>query len=78
MAKDFYNAPANRIYQLFMDGTTQVYLYNSGLNHKDTEKLSHQIGSNGLVLDAGRNLYICQHGNHAIAVLNNKKELRTW
>jgi gluconolactonase len=73
----FSDTPANCIYQLFPDGTINTYLQNSGLNHNNTEKLSHQVGSNGLALDACNNLYICQHGNHGIAVLNGKKELRT-
>src|SRR6195952_311319 len=73
----FSDTPANRIYQLFTNGAVEVYLHNSGLNHKNLEKLSDQVGSNGLVLDGNNSLFICQHGDHGIAVLNEKKELRT-
>jgi gluconolactonase len=71
----FSDTPANSIYQLFTDGRTAIYLEKSGLQHNDTGDMSDQIGSNGLALANNNQLYICQHGNHAIAVLNEKKQI---
>jgi gluconolactonase len=73
----FSDTPANRIYQLFANGKTTVYLEKSGLSHSYTGDLSEQVGSNGLALNNINQLFICQHGNHAIAVLDENKQLRT-
>ena len=71
----FSDTPANKIFQLFTDGKLLVYLENSGLTHTNTGDLSDQVGSNGLALNKNNQLFICQHGNHAIAVLNEEKQI---
>ncbi|MEO5684874.1 MAG: SMP-30/gluconolactonase/LRE family protein [Chitinophagaceae bacterium] len=71
----FSDTPANKIYRVFIDGRFQVFLENSGLNNGDMDKLSDQVGSNGLAFTADKQLLICQHGNHAVSVLNEQKQL---
>lgn len=68
----FSDIPGNRIWQLFPSGEKKVYLENSGFTGNDTSALSDQVGSNGLALDKDKNLLICQHGNHAIAMLQKQ------
>ena len=70
----FSDTPANKIYQLCPNGKTSVYLDKSGCNHNDIADLSDQVGSNGLALNKNQELFLCQHGNHAIAVLNENRE----
>ncbi|MET0391537.1 MAG: SMP-30/gluconolactonase/LRE family protein [Chitinophagaceae bacterium] len=65
----FSDTPANQIWQLFPDGSRQVYLSQSGFSGMDTTLLSDMIGSNGLAVAADKTLIICQHGNHALACL---------
>lgn len=65
----FSDTPANCIRQLFPDGTAKIYLEKSGFSGETTDALSDMIGSNGLALDGKNNLYICQHGNHGLAKL---------
>ncbi|MEO6313839.1 MAG: SMP-30/gluconolactonase/LRE family protein [Chitinophagaceae bacterium] len=71
----FSDTPANRIYKLTTTGILSVFLENSGLHHSAVDDLSDQVGSNGLAFDKSNNLLICQHGDHAIALLNKRKEL---
>jgi gluconolactonase len=66
----FSDIPANCIWQLFPDGTKKIYLKDSGFSGDDITELSEQVGSNGLAIDKKGNLIICQHGNHAIAMLD--------
>jgi gluconolactonase len=66
----FSDTPANVIWQLYPDGRVKYYMDNSGLIGNDTSLLSDMVGSNGLALDAYNNLVICQHGNHALAMLD--------
>lgn len=66
----FSDIPANCIWQLFPDGKKKIYLDNSGYTGEDNSDLSDQPGSNGLALDKNQQLIICQHGNHALAMLN--------
>ncbi|MEI9946983.1 MAG: SMP-30/gluconolactonase/LRE family protein [Chitinophagaceae bacterium] len=70
----FSDTPANKIYQLFPDGSSKVFLDKSGFIGMDTSMLSDMIGSNGLALEDD-NIIICQHGDHAIACLNKNMEL---
>jgi len=72
----FSDTPANKIYRLDTDGRCEVYLDNSGWTGDGGNQLSDQVGSNGIVID-GDNLFICQHGNHAIAQLDTQKKLLT-
>lgn len=62
----FSDIPANKIWQLNNDGTTSVFMDNSGLSGDDTSVLSEMVGSNGLAIAADNSLIICQHGNHAL------------
>lgn len=66
----FSDTPANCIYSLRENGDVSVAIERSGLSHGDTSDLSDMIGSNGLAFDAQGDLYICQHGNHAVARLS--------
>jgi gluconolactonase len=69
----FSDIPGNRIWQLFPSGEKKVYLENSGFTGNDSSALSDQIGSNGLTIDRQQNLLICQHGNHALAILHKQQ-----
>lgn len=69
----FSDIPANRIWQLFPDGGATIYLEKSGCPGEDIADLSDMIGSNGLAIDRHENLVFCQHGNHAIAWMNQQK-----
>lgn len=69
----FSDTPANEIRQLFPDGRQQIYLQGSGFTGADTTALSDMIGSNGLAVTNEKALIICQHGNHAIARLEEGK-----
>jgi gluconolactonase len=74
----FSDTPANKIYRIDINGSVSIYFDKSGLyDEKNVSELSHQIGSNGLAVDKNDNLLICQHGNHAIAILNKEKEIST-
>jgi gluconolactonase len=71
----FSNTPANKIFRLFPDGSTDVFLDKSGLNSDNTFSLSDMIGSNGLAIDDDGSVLICQHGDHAIARLDVNGEM---
>lgn len=63
----FSDIPANVIYKIDREKNATVYLNETGCTEGNTRVLSEQIGSNGLAYDAAGNLFICQHGNGAIA-----------
>lgn len=63
----FSDIPANVIYKIDRTKMASVYLQQTGWTPGNTRALSEQIGSNGLAYDAAGNLFICQHGNGAIA-----------
>jgi gluconolactonase len=64
----FSDIPQNVIYKI-SDGTKkQVYVEQSGCSPDNTRDLAEQIGSNGLAYDASGNLWVCQHGNGAVAL----------
>ncbi|MFN2456627.1 MAG: SMP-30/gluconolactonase/LRE family protein [Chitinophagaceae bacterium] len=69
----FSDIPENVIYQLTPGEEKKVFLKNSGCTHQDVARLSKQIGSNGLALNEKGELLICQHGNHCVAILKERK-----
>ncbi len=71
----FSDTPANKIYRLTDSGSLEIFLDKSGLSHSDTGLLSDQVGSNGLAFDKQHNLLVCQHGNHAIALLDGEQTI---
>lgn len=73
----FSDIPRNKIYKVDLEGKKEVFLDQSGWAGSEKEFLSHMIGSNALAWDSLGNLIICQHGNHGIGVLNNRKEVKS-
>lgn len=65
----FSDTPANCIYRLSLNGKTELFLDKSGFSGGNATALSDQLGSNGLAWGSNKRLFICQHGNHAIAAL---------
>jgi len=63
----FSDIPANCIYRISTEGGKEVFLEPSGCTCSDRSFLSDQPGSNGLAFDRQGRLYICQHGNGAVA-----------
>jgi len=64
----FSDVPANTIYKWTEAGGKEVYLTPSGYTGK--VKRGGETGSNGLTLNAKRQLVLCQHGDRRIAVMN--------
>lgn len=74
----FSDLPANKMYRLFPEnGKLDVFINDSGYTGSDHSHLSKMIGSNGIAVDADKNIVFCQHGNHSIAALttNNEQKL---
>ncbi|RYZ22130.1 MAG: hypothetical protein EOO16_10315 [Chitinophagaceae bacterium] len=70
----YSDIPANRIYRIDAATKTRiVYLEPSGCTLEDRSFLSDQPGSNGLAYDWAGGLYICQHGNGAVALYESGK-----
>ncbi|TCJ17808.1 SMP-30/gluconolactonase/LRE family protein [Flaviaesturariibacter flavus] len=68
----YSDIPANRIYRIDTATRTRtVFLEPSGCTLEDRSFLSGQPGSNGLAYDRAGSLYICQHGNGAVALYEN-------
>ncbi len=67
----FSDIPRNLVYQLLPGLPKQIFLKNSGCTISDHLNLSEQIGSNGLAYDEDENLFICQHGDGAVAQYTN-------
>ncbi|MDB5197496.1 MAG: hypothetical protein JWP88_1867 [Flaviaesturariibacter sp.] len=63
----YSDIPANAIYKIVPGQKKEVYIKPSGCTHQSIELLSDQIGSNGLAYDKNGALFICQHGNGAVA-----------
>ena len=61
----FSDVPRNTIYQWTEKKGTAVYLTPSG--YTDSSKRGGETGSNGLLLDPGNNLVLCQHGDRRMA-----------
>ena len=68
----FSDIPENRICRIAPGIPKQTFLEQSGCTI-DADYLSAQPGSNGLCYDKNDHLYICQHGNGAIAIYKNNE-----
>ena len=69
----FSDIPENVIYKLQQNKKPEIYLQQSGSVNSRTQHLSEQIGSNGLAFDSKGHLFICQHGEGAIAKYDGEK-----
>ncbi|MCW3074504.1 MAG: hypothetical protein JWP69_1573 [Flaviaesturariibacter sp.] len=63
----FSDIPRNAIFKIAPGYPKEVYLEHSGFTGSNKSFLSEQIGSNGLAYDSGGALFICQHGDGAVA-----------
>jgi len=61
----FSDVPTNTVYKWTEEKGKEIYLKPSGFSGTATE--SKEPGSNGLILDPGGNLVLCQHGNRQMA-----------
>jgi len=61
----FSDVPQNIVYKWTEAKGKEVYLTPSG--YTDSVKRGGEMGSNGLLLDPGGNLVLCQHGNRQVA-----------
>jgi gluconolactonase len=68
----FSDIPANVICKIAPHIRKEVFLIKSGCDQR-SDMLSEQIGSNGLAYGADGTLYICQHGDGAVAKWSNNK-----
>jgi len=64
----FSDVPTNIIYKWTEEKGKEIYLTPSG--YTGTEKRGGEMGSNGLVLDPGGNLVLCQHGNRQMVKMD--------
>src|SRR5262245_11590124 len=62
----FSDVPNNKIYKWTQDGGAVVYLSPSGYTGSEPSQ-SKEPGSNGLTLDRGGNLVLCQHGDRRVS-----------
>lgn len=69
--------PANKIYKIGKDGKAEVFIENSGFTGNDTAGLPTRYGSNALAYNGQGNILVCQHGNHAIAMITKNGALKT-
>jgi gluconolactonase len=71
----FSDVPTNTVYKWSIEQGVEIYLKPSGFTGASSK--SKEPGSNGLLLDAGGHLVLCQHGNRQMArmdaPLNNPK-----
>jgi gluconolactonase len=72
----FSDIPENRICKIIDGGFKESYLHASGCTIA-ADYLSAQTGSNGLAYDRNGTLYICQHGNGAVASYNEGGVIET-
>ena len=64
----FSDVPDNTIYKWTTKGGKEVYLKPSG--YTSSVQRGGEMGSNGLVLDKGGNLVMCQHGDRRMAKMD--------
>ncbi len=72
----FSDVPTNTVYKWTEENGTEIYLQPSGYTGTEPSR-SKEPGSNGLLLDRGGNLVLCQHGNRQMAKMDaplNKPE----
>ena len=62
----FSDVPMNTVYKWTEEKGKEVYLQPSGYTDSEPSKCK-EPGSNGLTLDKGGNLVLCQHGNRQMA-----------
>ena len=67
----------NKIYKIGKDGKIEVLMERSGFTGMDTVGLAKAYGSNGLAYDRQGNILVCQHSNHAIAMITKDNKMRT-
>lgn len=68
----FSDITANCIYKISEEGSKEIFLHHSGTDDPlDPDIKQDQAGSNGLAF-LGDKLLICQHGSHAIALLQGQ------
>lgn len=60
---------ANKIYKIGKDNKREVLMEKSGFTGTDTVGLAVDYGSNGLAYDRQGNILVCQHSDHAIAMI---------
>lgn len=72
----FSDIPQNAIFKIGEQVPKTRYLIESGWRGAEREFLSEQIGSNGLAYNGYGQLFICQHGEGAVAVAK-ENELQT-
>ncbi|MGK6352282.1 SMP-30/gluconolactonase/LRE family protein [Parapedobacter sp. DT-150] len=65
----FSDVPANTVYKWTEANGTEVYLNPSGYTGTEPTQ-SKEPGSNGLLLDSGGSLVLCQHGNRQMAKMD--------
>jgi len=68
---------ANKIYKIGKGSKTEVLIERSGFTGTDTVDLPVDYGSNGLAYDRQGNILVCQHGDHAIAMITKDGTMRT-
>lgn len=69
--------PANKIYKIAKDIKAEVFIERSGFTGIDTAGLPIRYGSNALAYDMQGNILVCQHGNHAIAMITKNGTVKT-
>ena len=69
----FSDIPKNVINKIIPGKYKDVYLNNSGCSSVAEAELPRMMGSNGLAWDTKGNLFVCQHGDHAVAKFDGKK-----
>jgi gluconolactonase len=72
----FSDIPENRICKLIPGISKETYVRGSGCTIA-ADYLSAQTGSNGLAYGKNGKLFICQHGNGAIATYHEGEEIET-
>ncbi len=68
---------ANKIYKIAKDGKAEILIESSGFTGTDTVGLPRDYGSNGLAYDNQGNILVCQHSNHAIAMITKNGAVKT-
>jgi gluconolactonase len=67
----------NKIYKIGKGSKPEVLVERSGFTGTDTAGLAEDYGSNGLAYDKQGNILVCQHGDHAIAMITKDGTMRT-
>ena len=73
----FSDLHINKIYKVGKDNKVEVFMERSGFTGTDTVGLSKAYGSNALAYNRQGNILVCQHGDHAIAMITKNGTLKT-